>query len=496
MGKLSNRLAKFWEFGAGRMFLAAFFAHSVSISIGITQGYSAIWIPQLQALGEFDITMEQSSWLASLGAVTNPIGSILSGVLAEWLGRKRAIQISSIPFVIGWVLIGLGQNIYWLYAGRLITGIAGGMSTASYTYVGEIATPNTRGFLQALGPICASFGILFSYVAGYILYWKTVALLSSLFAIISLVTIQFMPDSPAHLVKINNGANMTSNSEAFEAYMFFSRNVATAEQELKKASTGDIIDKISQKPLKELYLSPETVKPFCLLIVLFLLQELSGIYSILFYAVEFFGETDLKINNYISSIFVGTIRFAMSIACAVLIQKAGRKTLCTFSSFGMALSVLILGLYIKYYEINPNEERILSLLPLFCIVFNVFFSMIGMLPIPWILVGEMFPLRVRPIMAGVVICIAQIFIFICVKIYNNMVDFLGFGGTIFTFFGASVLSMLFCKYVLPETKGQSLDEIEAYFRGTKKDVEHSSHSGLVNHAFTVSSENISVVTSR
>lgn len=118
-----------------------------------------------------------------------------------------------------------------------------------------------------------------------------------------------------------------------------------------------------------------------------------------------------------------------------------------------------------------------------------------MLPIPWILVGEMFPLRVRPIMAGVVICMAQAFIFICVKIYTNMVDFLGFSGTIFTFFAASAISMLFCKYVLPETQGKTLEEIEAYFRGSKNhEQRNSSHSGMQNDAFTISSENITVVT--
>lgn len=492
MRKMSSKLEKFWEFGIGRMALAAFCAHSVSISIGICQGYSAVWLPQLNETGDFSLTSDQSSWLASLGAVSNPIGSVLSGVLAELLGRKRSIQISSFPFILGWLLIGIAQDINWLYAGRVITGIAAGMSTASYTYVGEIATPSTRGFLQALGPICASFGILLTYVLGYLMYWKTVALISIAFAVFSMVTMQVLPESPPHLAKKHRGS-FSDNSEAFKAYLFFSRNIVTAQQEVKNATHRNETDQEPEKTLRQLYLSPETVKPFCLLVVLFLLQELSGIYTILFYAVEFFGETDLQINDYLSTITVGTIRFAMSIVCAFLINKLGRKTLCSFSSFGMTLSVLILGLYLKYYEINVGEEKILRLLPLFCVVFNVFFSMIGMLPIPWILVGEMFPLRVRPIMAGVVICMAQSFIFVCVKIYKDMVSYLSFSGTIFTFFVASVLAMLFCKYILPETKDKGLDEIEAYFRGTKKDSNKNSR-GIDNNAFTISSENITVVT--
>lgn len=277
-------------------------------------------------------------------------------------------------------------------------------------------------------------------------------------------------------------------TRAFEAQLFFSRNVASAEHAIRQHGPPPEW-KGAPKSLRQLYLSPETVKPFLLLVGLFLLQELSGIYSLLFYAVQFFGETNLNINDYISSIMVGSIRFAMSIVCALLIQRVGRKTLCSFSSFGMTLSVLILGLYVKYYEINDSEPRILALLPLFCIIFNVLFSMVGMLPIPWILVGEMFPLRVRPIMAGVVIAIAQCFIFICVKIYNNMIEVLGFSGTIFTFFAASALTMLYSKYVLPETRGKSLEEIEAHFRGARPCISPAANGGGVdNAAFSVESE--------
>ncbi|XP_066261536.1 facilitated trehalose transporter Tret1-like [Euwallacea similis] len=491
MVPLFNKIGKFWEFGGGRMVIAAFCAHSVGISIGITQGYSAIWLPQLNTSQEFNLTADQRSWLASLGAVTNPIGSIASGVLAEVWGRKHSIQISSVPFIAGWMLIGLSRDVPWLYVGRLITGIAAGMSTASFTYVGEIATPDTRGFLQTLSPIFASLGILLTYVLGYLTSWRTIAFISVVFAILTLISMQLLPDSPAHLIKSHAGP-ITRNCKAYKSYVYFNRNVATAEQEIRELTTRiNSSEKVQQKSLRELYLSPETVKPFFILVVLFLLQELSGIYTILYYAVQFIEETHLKINDYLSSIFVGIIRFVMSIVCALLIQKIGRKTLCTFSSLGMTISVLVLGLYVKYYEINSTKTRILTLLPLVCIIFNVFFSMMGMLPIPWVLVGEMFPLRVRPIMAGVVICIAQTFIFVCVKMYTSMVDFLGFSGTIFSFFAASALAMMYSKYVLPETKGKTLDEIEAYFRDSRDSGRKI--SGVSNRGFSVSSENMSVV---
>lgn len=72
---------------------------------------------------------------ASLGAISNPIGSILSGILAEVFGRRRSMQISSIPFIVGWITIGLATDIRWLYTGRLITGIAAGKLFINWQYI-------------------------------------------------------------------------------------------------------------------------------------------------------------------------------------------------------------------------------------------------------------------------------------------------------------------------------------------------------------------------
>ncbi|CAH0549761.1 unnamed protein product [Brassicogethes aeneus] len=477
----TQQVQKFWEFGAGHTALAAFCAHSVSISIGITQGYSAILLPQLEEDPDFMIIKdsEEESWIASLGAVTNPIGSVISGVLAEYFGRRRSIQISIIPFLLGWLCLGFATDISWLYAGRLITGIAGGMSTACYTYVSEISTPKNRGIFQALGPICASFGILFAYVLGYLVHWKLVSFISIVFGLFSLISIQFLPESPGYLMRKNK------STESFNVFLWLRRNNAEAQAEVDKyqLKNNDVLN--TKVNLKDIYFGPQTVKPFFILITLFFLQELSGIYTILFYAVSFFDEANLEMDKYIASIIVGVIRFTVSILAAVLINKYGRKILCIFSNVGMAATMLLVAGYMKYYEVNQGEEKVFSILPLVGVIFNVFFSMIGMLPIPWILVGEMFPLEVRPIMSGIVICIAQIYIFIFVKIYSNMNQVLNFSGTLFLFAGASVVALVFCKFILVETKNKSLSEIEKYF---KKDTDSGNLKGFDNQAFVISPE--------
>ncbi|XP_028140608.1 facilitated trehalose transporter Tret1 isoform X1 [Diabrotica virgifera virgifera] len=478
-------LAKFWEYGGGKIALAAICAHSTSISIGICQGYSAILLPQLKESEKYkDLSPDETSWIASLGTITNPIGSILSGVLAEYMGRRRAIQVTALPLILGWMCFGLAQNVNWLYAGRLITGIAAGMSPACYTYVGEISTSENRGFMQTLGPICASFGILLTYTLGYIMNYATVAYISIAFGLFSAVVIQLVPESPSYLLKHDR------TSDAFNTLLWFRGNNAVAQQEIDRFHENQKESNSKNMTFKEMYFGPQTVKPFLILVGLFMLQEFSGIYTLLMYAVNFFKETHVPLNDYVASIIVGAIRFSMSVVIAYLINIYGRKTLCTMSSIGMALTMSVVAIYVKYYEIYPDKEKVVSYLPLIGVMLNVAFSMVGMLPVPWVMVGEMFPLKVRPIMSGIVVSLAQLLIFICAKIYINMNDALNFSGTLIVFVVASILAAVYSKTILTETKNKTLEEIEAHFRGNKKVCTVDDIEGVDNTGFDNSSEEV------
>lgn len=347
------------------------------------------------------------------------------------------------------------------------------MATASYTYVAEISTPENRGILQALGPISASLGIFLTYSLGYAVPWHILAYTFILFPVITLIGIQLVPESPSWLVKKDR------NCETIEALSWFRRSISVAERELDQLKANKL--KNTHNKNISVYFQPETIKPFMILLFLFLCQELSGIYTILFYAVSFFKDSDVQIDEYIASMIVGFVRFFMSILAAFLISKFPRKNLCMISATGMAASMLTAALYIKYYEINPDTPKLFEFIPLLAFLSNVFFSMIGMLPIPWILTGEMFSLQVRGIMSGLVVCLAQLAIFVSVKIHPNIIGVLNFSGALFIFAGSSAITILFVKLFLPETKDMTLNDIENYFK-TKE--------GVDNLGFSISSEDL------
>lgn len=116
--------------------LAGLAAHSGQISVGLSQGYSAILIPKLLEMNFAD--QSQASWIASLGVVSNPLGALVAGICAECFGRRSAIALATLPHAVSWLLIALSRNVPMLYAGRFISGIGTGMANGLYLYVSEV----------------------------------------------------------------------------------------------------------------------------------------------------------------------------------------------------------------------------------------------------------------------------------------------------------------------------------------------------------------------
>ncbi|XP_065214994.1 facilitated trehalose transporter Tret1-like isoform X2 [Planococcus citri] len=449
-----------------RAVIATFITHLNSINVGMCQGYSAILLPQLlNPIDDTDdvlmINSEEASWIASLGVLSNPVGALLSGLLMDACGRKTTILYTTIPFVFGWTIIGLSENLYTLCLGRCISGLAIGMSSSCYVYVAEISTPSSRGFLSAFGPVFVSLGVLAVYSLGYILDWKTLAFICSITAALSFVAILFLPESPSWLA--TNG----SLDEATKALLWFRKDQSATDNEL-----ADILEtvKISRntKPrsVKELvqYCRRGAVwKPFLILVAFFVFQELSGIYIVLYYAIDFFDRAGTHFNDYIASIMVGSLRFLVSIVGAVCIQHFSRKIMATTSSLFMSISMAVAAMYEHWYSEMEIDARPLVWIPLVSILINVSASMLGMLQLPWLMIGELFPLTIRGTMGGLVSSLAYLFIFVTVKFYPAMLQHLKVDGTMWMFSIASFLAIFYVMACLPETKDKTLFQIERAF---------------------------------
>lgn len=139
---------------------------------------------------------------ASVIVIAAPIGSLLGGVLMEYVGRLRTLQIGTIPCIAGWIMIALAQNVSMILIGRILCGLATAMATSpAIVYITEVARPELRGSLMSFGPTLASFGMVLSYLKGTYLHWRTVAWLAIFYAIVPIFLVQFfVTESPVWLV--------------------------------------------------------------------------------------------------------------------------------------------------------------------------------------------------------------------------------------------------------------------------------------------------------
>lgn len=130
-------------------------------------------------------------------------------------------------------------------------------------------------------------------------------------------------------------------------------------------------------------------------------------------------------NEYVASIWVACMRLVMSLLGALAIQKLNRTTLACMSGVGMFLAMLAAGFYEHLFSALPPSSRPLPWVPLACFLVHVCVSMLGYLQLPWIMTGELFPLRARGAMGGIVSSLAHLLIFTSVKTYPDLRNAIG-----------------------------------------------------------------------
>lgn len=169
-----------------------------------------------------------------------------------------------------------------------------------------------------------------------------------------------------------------------------------------------------------------------------------------------------KIDPFVSSIFLGLVRFFMSLLNAWLLKKFKRRFLVMLSSFFMAVCMFISGACTIWIAEGAKE---LSWVPIVCLLGFVCASMMGLLSIPWTLTAELFPQNIRSIGHSLSFSAANILMFVAVQSYRPLLSLLGGPHAVQWFFAFfSILGFFFGLCFLPETHGKKLSEIEAYFQ--------------------------------
>ncbi|KAI8440399.1 hypothetical protein MSG28_001725 [Choristoneura fumiferana] len=449
--------------------LAALGTVMLNCGVGATAGFSAILIPQLKhgknKLGHH-INTEMESWVAAAASFALIFGNMISGYLMERYGRRTSQIMLSFPFMVGWAIIGFANNIYLILLGRFITGFCQGwLGPLGSVFVGEISSPLNRSFFLAGLSLAIAFGVFMSHLFGTLMHWKYAAFLCGLFPLIGCVLTYCVKESPTWLASKNRIEDCVTS---FQWYRGISPEMKDELDKIIFEQSQKDQSKSKWKTLMANIKKPEFWKPLCIMIVFFVLTQLTGVNVICAYTTEMMKELiGHNANSDTAMLSVDILRCISLVVACYLLRRLGRRPMAIFSGTSTCLTLIVLSGYLYLDKIHVIR-RTSPIITLGLIAIYIIVSNFGVVPLPWNMVGELFATETKGIGSGLSVMTTSVAYFGTIKTAPAMFKSIGHHGT-YLFYGIStLLGTVFLYFCLPETKGKTLLEIEEYFRHGKK----------------------------
>lgn len=318
-----------------------------------------------------------------------------------------------------------------------------------------------------------TLGIFIQFLLGTFINWRNVALINILFPVIAFTCLFFIPESPHWLISKNRLKQAKqslqwlrgwcSEEEIIDEYNEIYENVHKIQPGLKTEVHERKFD-------HQDYIKRTFVIPAILVALTFFLGHFSGMTTLQTYAVNIFGDLKVPINKYYATLMLGIVELAGTLLCVFLVHWTGKRVITFASLIGTATCFIISGCYAFVLEDleDAGGKNPYSWIPLTFLLFSAFLSHMGIKLLPWILIGEVFPIETRGNGSGLSSGLGYIFGFLANKTFFATIDWLSLPGIfwmygVIAFIGAGILY-----WFLPETEGKPLSEIELHFRGEKK----------------------------
>lgn len=437
-------------------YLAGIAATLGAVAAGMVLGWTS---PAGESLSKdynnITITEAEFSWIGSLTTLGAGVICIPIGILADLIGRKTAMLLMVIPFSIGWLLIIFSNSVYMFYFGRFITGLSSGaFCVAAPLYTSEIAESEIRGALGSYFQLMLTVGILLTYILGTVLEnVKTLSIISGIVPLIFFAIFFFMPETPVYyLMKGNEEAARKSLIRLRGCQYDVESELQAQREALEEAKRSGVSFSVAIK-------SRATKKGFVIAYGLMLFQQMSGVNAIIFYSSDIFNKAGSSLPSGEASIIVGAVQVISVFVGTLVVDKLGRRILLLASIAVMFLTTLILGVYFYciVYTNAFDDLKWFALIPL-C-VFLILFS-VGFGPIPWLMMPEIFAPEVKGT-AGSSACLFNwLTAFIVTKFYSDMTAAVQPYGTFWIFSLFCAIGIIFVYFLVPETKGKTLEEIQ------------------------------------
>lgn len=388
-----------------------------------------------------------------LGAV---VGAAVGGPLADGIGRRRALILTAVIFVLGAVGTALAPGVAWLIAGRVVVGAA--IGAASFTaplYISEVSPVAIRGRLVALNQIALTAGIVVSYLVDYALSgargWRWMFGLAAVPAVALGIGMLLAPESPRWLISRALPARA-------RAVLQRVRGTADVDGELTEIRTS-----VDQQSGGWPELLTPLVRPALIVgIGLAIFQQVTGINTVIYYAptiFQFAGFTSASV-AILATVGVGIVNLLMTVVAMLLLDRVGRRPLLLTGLVGMVLSLGVLGLAFAV----PNLQTSLGWIAVGSLMAYVGAFAIGLGPVFWLLISEIYPLKIRGLAMSVATVANWGMNLLVALTFLTLIQLMGRPATFWLYGVVGVGAWIFAYRLVPETKGRTLEDIEAHWR--------------------------------
>jgi sugar porter (SP) family MFS transporter len=397
-----------------------------------------------------------------LGAI---IGAAVISPLSDKYGRRKMVLFAAVIFALGSTFSALSGNVIALTLSRILLGIAvGGASALVPLYLAEMAPTQYRGTLSTLNQLMITIGILSAYMinlafANYPSGWRIMLGFATIPAAILFIGTLYLPESPRWLISKGFEDKAAEILKAVRA----KSSSSEIDEEISGIKEANVKESGGFKDLMQKWVRPALI----IGIGLAVFQQFIGINTVIYYAPTIFSSIGLgDVSAILSTIGIGALNVLVTILALFVMDKIDRKKMLIMGSCGMAVSLVLLSTASQF---SVASSTILGYITLVFLCVYIFFFALTWGPVMWIMIGEVFPLKVRGFGAGISsvsnwtanLVVALVFPYFFEKL----------GNTLFLFFAImAVLSIFFIKYKVFETRGKSLESIEMTLYSKSKDI--------------------------
>ncbi|HPM18886.1 MAG: sugar porter family MFS transporter [Bacteroidales bacterium] len=423
-----------------------------------------------QVSSQFNLSPLQEGWYVGSALVGSIMGVAVAGVMSDFLGRKKTMIISAILFMVTGIGCALSNTINGLVAYRLVGGIGIGVaSIVSPIYISEISVAKHRGRLVSFYQLAITIGFLGAYLANFQLLklaaggnwanpvlnkifvsevWRAMLGMETVPAVMFFFMIFFIPESPRWLI-------LKHSPE--KASRILKRIYATDDEVNNQIAQTQQVVQTEKKSEWKFLAEPGILKAVLIGVAIAMLGQFMGVNAVLYYGPSIFTDSGLSSGDSLFyQVLVGLVNMLTTVLALIIIDKVGRKQLVYWGVSGMIISLICIAIYFAF----GKEWGLTPVILLVFFLFYIFSCAISICAVIFVLLSEMYPMRVR----GLAMSIAGFSLWIGTYLIGQLTPWLlenlKPSGT-FLLFALMCFPYIWIIWKkVPETTGKSLEEIE------------------------------------